>query len=92
MTYSMIGKGDALMDQEQQQDRDEARNQEQQTPANPRPDEQQGTGPFLRQMKQVERQGVPEPGAINPGPPPEPVRSGDFHADRVPQAGQEEER
>lgn len=65
---------------DEDRERSQTRPQEQQEPENPKPAEQQGKGPFLRQMRQVERQGVPEAGAIDPGPPPKPVRSGDFHA------------
>lgn len=54
--------------------------------------EQQGTEPFLRRMRQVERQGVPEEGAVKPGPPPRPVRSGEFNAEHAVSSEEEQEQ
>ena len=82
--YGMEGSKQMAEDRE----RGAARSAEEQAPASMPP----GESPFLRHMKQVERQGVPEPGAVNPVPPPEPVRSGDFHTNHLPRGGQEEER
>ncbi len=80
-------------DQDQQHDRREADRQGERAPEeNPGPVEQQDQHPFLRQMRQVLRQGVPEPGAVNPGPAPRPVRSGDFHAGPVSSNEKGEER
>lgn len=64
---------------------------------NAQPGAGQGQGqsgnPFLREIRQLERQGVPEEGAVKPGPPPRPVRSGNFHAGSVPpKPGQGEEQ
>ncbi|HEX6798331.1 MAG TPA: hypothetical protein VF116_11535 [Ktedonobacterales bacterium] len=59
--------------------------------ADARPGERAGQNPFLRKMRQVERQGVPEEGAVNPGPPPRPVRSGEFHTGPIPPEGHGEE-
>lgn len=102
VTRAMIWKGDALMNGERDRDKDqrEATEQDDKAPAKPQVSEQQkqGQSPFLRQMREVERQGVPEPGAVSPGPPPEPVRSGDFSAAPVRESeqgqgqGQGEER
>ena len=92
-TIVMIWKGDAWMDQDRERDQHEASGREQREAAsNPPAGEQQGKGPFLRQMSEVERQGVPEPGATNPGPPPKPVRSGDFRVGHTPTADPREER
>ena len=80
------------MDLDDGQDQRETSTQEQQESTNPPRGERQGKSPFLRQMSEVERQGVPEPGVVNPGPPPKPVRSGDFRADQAPNAEQGEEQ
>lgn len=61
-------------------------------PASAPPGQQHGQSPFLHKIRQVERQGVPEEGAVNPGPPPRPVRSGEFHAGPIPQERQGEEQ
>jgi hypothetical protein len=82
--YGMEGSKQMAEDRE----RGAARSPEEQAPAAT----QQGQSPFLRQMRRVERQGVPEPGAVNPGPPPKPVRSGTFRADQTPNAEQGEEQ
>ena len=60
--------------------RSAARGQDDQARAARLPGERTGQHPFLQKIRQVERQGVPEEGVVNPGPPPRPVRSGEFHA------------
>ncbi|HKS69953.1 MAG TPA: hypothetical protein VJQ45_06015 [Ktedonobacterales bacterium] len=74
-----------------------ARGEDEQGQTSARPGEQQGQGqgqsnPFLRKIQQVERQGVPEEGAVNPGPPPGPVRSGEFHIGPIAPESQGKER
>ena len=79
-------------DQVRDSDRREAGEQDERRQANARTGEQQGQHPFLKKISEVQRQGVPEPGAVNPGPPPKPVRSGSFHVGPVPPDERREER
>ncbi len=83
---------DQTQNHDQDWDRREADGQDERARGNPPPSEQQGQSPFLQKIREVQRQGVPEPGAVEPGPLPKPVRSGDFHVDHVPPAEQREER
>lgn len=83
-------EGSKLMaDDRDQHDPHATRDQEEQAPASAQPGQ---SSPFLHEIRQIERQGVPESGAVNPGSPPRPVRSGDFHAGPLPPEGQGEER
>lgn len=90
---------------DEDQDQGTAHDQEAQAPENTRntqpgaqQDEQQEgeqkdqSGRFLRRIQQVERQGVPEPGVVSPGPPFKAVRAGGFHAGPIPQEQQGEEQ